>query len=178
MTFNSPNCRLIRCGMYQKYFSDDIEWIIKRKYYPFQSQRILHIKDIPIYATYADIKNWIGNALYGSYRKKNNNNNNKNKIEYVHKDITSSFSFVRFSENTDINQVIKLLKKKPLMGRDPKIIILNDEKAQKIWKKVAEQKYDINKDVEIKTKSKKTNPRKHKLENADSPQPIKKQKLN
>merc|ERR1712154_444446 len=134
------------------------------KYYPFESGKILYIKDIPTYSTYSDIKNWICNALYSKKTK----GDNQNKIGYVYKEMNSGVSYVRFNTNSDINQCVQLIKRKALMGIYPKLIVLNDEQSSKIWQKVAEKPCNANRDVEITLKKRKNTPKKIIKENKEN----------
>eukprot|EP01084_Bolivina_argentea_P089799 161946_1 len=138
--------RTIRCGMYQSYWNDDIEWSITKQYYPFESNKILFIREIPTYSTYSDIKNWIGNALYGRRKKATS----VNRVEYVYKELNAGIAYARFGTDSEITNCVQLLKKKALMGMYPKLSVLNDEQASRMWKKLAQKPVDTNKDVKIK----------------------------
>merc|ERR1711982_109093 len=94
-------------------------------------------------------------GIYNALYRKKQKQDNKNKIEYVYKEINSGVAYVRFGTDCDMNQCIKLIKKKALMGIYPKLIVLDDEQSSKIWKKVAEMPCNGNRDVEIKAEKRK-----------------------
>ena len=142
MTFDSGG-RIIRCGMYQTYFYEDITWTIKRKYLPFESKKVLFVRDIPTYSTQNDVKHWIECSL--------NANERKNGIQCVYKEMNAGSAFIRFGADCDINKCVNAIKRNAFMGTLPKLIILNDENAQKICKKDA---WKIGDDDDIKVEIK------------------------
>eukprot|EP00484_Ammonia_sp_Unknown_P030044 CAMPEP_0197025484 /NCGR_PEP_ID=MMETSP1384-20130603/5806_1 /TAXON_ID=29189 /ORGANISM="Ammonia sp." /LENGTH=504 /DNA_ID=CAMNT_0042454017 /DNA_START=53 /DNA_END=1567 /DNA_ORIENTATION=- len=148
MTFTSHH-RVIRCGMYEKYFTDDIEWSITRKYLPFESNKVMQLTDLPNHCTYCDIKSWICNALYR--RDEHEKRTKLNEVAFVSKEMGSTTAYVRFTAAADIVKCRQKIKLLALMGMHPRLTILKDDEAQKVWKLVAEQKYDVNKDVHIKS---------------------------
>ena len=128
MTFDSGG-RIIRCGMYQSYFYEDITWTIKKKYLPFESKKVLFVRDIPTYSTQNDVKHWIECSLNAKERR--------NGIQCVYKEMNAGSAFIRFGADCNTNKCVNAIKRNAFMGTHPKLIILNDENAQKIWKKVA-----------------------------------------
>merc|ERR1712130_249346 len=97
----------------------------------FESNKVLFVRDIPLYSTENDIRRWIELSLLAKERK------NGGGIQCVLKEMNAGSAYVRFGKDCDLKECVKRIRNRSLMGSNPKLIILNDENAKKIWNKIA-----------------------------------------
>merc|ERR1712173_326967 len=87
--------------------------------------------DIPLCSTENDIRRWVERSLLAKERK------NGGGVECVLKEMNAGSAYVRFGKDCDLKECAKRIRNRSLMGSNPKLIILNDENAKKIWNKIA-----------------------------------------
>jgi len=131
--------RTIRCGKLVERHSVH-QWTVKDQTLPFESQRVLYIRDIPIHCTHCDIRTWIKSLF-----RKNNRGMEAmkypNRLEYVHKEMNSGIAYVRISTESNAEEVVDRMRRRPFMGCSaPRITILEDDDAKKVWDLVAVDK--------------------------------------
>merc|ERR1712129_529635 len=74
-----------------------------------------------------DIRRWIQLSL----------NEKECKGMYVQKGMNTGNAYVRSGKDCDLKTCVRRIGSRALMGCNPKLTILNDENAKKIWKQVA-----------------------------------------
>ena len=87
------------------------------------------MRDIPTYATWFDLKAWIGSLLYKSVPK----HESLNRVAYVGKGMRNGYAYVRMCDGSDIKECVALMNSKAFMGIPPKVEVLSDEHAQSVW---------------------------------------------